>query len=67
MDCCATYYVPWTCVPVRGACMQVQHAKLTASQLTLGVPCAAMLQLFRAAAEEHRREDLFKGMEELVL
>ena len=58
---CMTYFAVWR------VCMQVQHAKLTASQVTLGVPCAEMLQLFRTAAEEHRREELFEGMDELSL
>lgn len=39
--------------------MQVQHAKLSASQMTLGVSFVEMLQLCHMAAGEVRREELF--------
>lgn len=47
--------------------MQVQHAKLTGSQVSMGVPCPEMMQLFRTAAAEERRESLFSGIGEFGL
>lgn len=42
-----------------GECIQVQHAKLIASHMSLGVPFLDMMQLFKTAAEDLRREEMF--------
>lgn len=40
-------------------CMQVQHAKLLASPMVLGLSALEMLQMCQIAAGETRREELF--------